>query len=346
MVHFRVFRVKKVGWKIFYLIFPVGATEIKRAVSKGYIAFDARAFRAFSVPKGSTTMKHTKRSLLPVAAVLTTAFVPLATAYAQTPPAAPANTAVQAPAVAAQVPTKPVPAFKIDHTLAREVAAQLTKTTGATVVTDSTTGLLPVTMSTVGGPLPTILDQVVKTLPKGVVVRVVMLPALAGKTLMPSGDDIAALYLSQEHIVVPVMGGKVERTEKSINVLGKILDEDKALPIIAALDLRPVYLITNPDAGDNPVSKSAQLQAEGMRLWQSMTPEQRAQSAERQFDALLNMDSPTRQAMFSQFAQVGQTIAQKMQTMPAEQRQQFISDVTGGMKLPTPPPAPPKSGGN
>ena len=250
------------------------------------------------------------------------------------PPVLPAQTAQTAQTAQVTGPVvKPVPALRLEAVAARLAAAQITQATGATVLTDSTVALVPVTLSTVGGDLTSVLKQMVGVLPKGVVVRTLMLPAFSPKAAMPSGDDLIALYTAQEHLVTPVMGAKAAQNAPAddINVLGKLLSEEKAAPLIAALDLRPVYVLTNAQAGDNLVAQASKLQVEGLRLWMAMSPEQRVQAAEQQFDSLMNMDSATRQAMLGQAMQSAQAIGSKMASMPAAQREAFMNDLKNSM---------------
>ena len=273
--------------------------------------------------------------------VLLAASAVLSAGAARAQDAPPAPSAQTAPAAMPAI--KPVPALRLEAVAARLAAAQITQATGATVLTDSTVALVPVTLSTVGGDLTSVLKQMVGVLPKGVVVRTLMLPAFSPKAAMPSGDDLIALYTAQEHLVTPVMGAKAAQNAPTndINVLGKLLPAEKAAPLIAALDLRPVYVLTNAQAGDNLVAQASKLQVEGLRLWMAMSPEQRVQAAEQQFDSLMNMDSATRQAMLGQAMQSAQAIGSKMASMPAAQREAFMNDLKNSIPAPPAPGAGP-----
>jgi len=129
---------------------------------------------------------------------------------------------------------------------------------------------------------------------------------------------------------------------EEIEVLGRRLSLEKAAPLMASLDLRPVYLLSNPTAED-PVAKSGKLQSEGLQIWMEMTPEQRRLSAENQMNGLLSMDSNARRALFGQMQEQAMGMMKKIQSLPPDQRAQFWRDVTGGKWDGTTPPAP---GGN
>ena len=277
-------------------------------------------------------MKCKTTRITPFVAVFAATLGVAPIARAQETPAPPAS-AVGAPQ------TRAVPPLRLAAVPAQMAAAQITQATGVTVLTDSTVGLVPVTFSTGGGDVESVLQQIIKVLPKGAAVRTILLPAFSPKAALPSGDDVISLYGTQEKLVAPVMGAKAATNPDgaaSVNVLGKLLSREQAAPIIAALDLRPVYVLTNAQAGDNLVAQSSKLQAEGLRLWMAMTPDQRAQAAEQQFDSLMNMDSATRQAMFGQAMQSAQAIGNKINSMSPEQKAAFFSEIKNA--LPAPPP--------
>ncbi len=174
------------------------------------------------------------------------------------------------------------------------------------------------------------LKQFAALLPKGTVVRKILLPALAPNAAPPSADVIVKLASVNDGLVGPVMGAKIEMTDGSVNVMGRVMTINEAAPVIAALNLKPVYLVANLNAGNDPVQKMMTAQTESLKTWMAMTPDQRAAVADKQLDGLLNMDPATRQAMFAQQAQMGQKFMAKIQSLPDGQRQQFWKDITGG----------------
>ena len=214
---------------------------------------------------------------------------------------------------------------------AHEVAARLSRSTGVLVLADKTVATAPVTLDVPAGPLDAALARVAAVLPKGTVVKKALLPAPSPGGPAPDGDQVAALVAAQEALAAS--GGRKDPATapgEEINVLGKRLSGDKAATVITALDLRPVYLLTNPAAADDPVQKMNAAQLDSMRLWLGMTPEQQTAVVDQQFNALMNMDPAMRQQLFSQQRQVMQGFFQRIQGLPEEQRTQFFREMTGG----------------
>lgn len=258
------------------------------------------------------------------------------------------GTAAAATPSTAAVAAKPIPALTFTKTPARDIAAKLTSISGVTVVADSRVALASVTLKTIGGSVEKVAGQVVEQLPKGAVLRTIMLPAFAPGT-PADADLIVSTYLAQEKLSGSVQGNKTERGAGDINVLGKILAADKAETVIAALDLKPVYVLTSTN-GDDLVAKASLLQSEGLRLWGQMSPEQRSRLVDEQLNGLMNMEPTSRKAMLGQMMQQGMQVMQKMQQMTPEQRSQFLSDVKSAIPpgFPGTPGAPggaPGSGG-
>lgn len=236
----------------------------------------------------------------------------------------------QASSVRKKPSVKALPALRFQNRTASDVATQLSKVSGTPVVVDRLLANVPITLATTGGTLDSVLAKMTALLPKGVKTYRVMLPALAPNAPLPDGEVVASLARAQEEMVYPVMGAKVERTTDSVNVLGRILPADKAEAVIAALDLKPVYLLAMPAKEMDGVQKMAAMQAEGLKLWLSLSPEQQTEAVGQQFDMLMNMDPDTRRAMFGQMQQQGAVMRQKLQALPDAQRRQFFLDVTGG----------------
>ena len=89
------------------------------------------------------------------------------------------------------------------------------------------------------------LDTIIKELPHGTRwVKLMLPPVPAGKTL--KGDDLADFALAQARMYGSV--GEAVLPPGSVEVLSQTLGRDKADAVVPALNLRPVYLILNPDA--------------------------------------------------------------------------------------------------
>ena len=222
--------------------------------------------------------------------------------------------------------TNPVaPAARFVKLPAREVAARLSRATGVPVVADKTVAATPVTLDVPPGALEATLARVAAALPKGTLVKKVLLPAPAGSAAAPDGDQVAALAAAQEALT-PRTGA----ANGEVVIQGKSMAPDKAAPVIAALGLRPVYLLTNPTAADDPVQKMNAAQLESLKTWLAMTPEQQTAVVDQQFNGLMNMDPALRQQLFSQQRQVMQGFFQRVQSLPEEHRRQFLRELTGG----------------
>jgi hypothetical protein len=248
-----------------------------------------------------------------------------------------------APVVATDL-SKNITAVRLQQVPLREAALQLTKATGITIAVDA--GLKPITLIANSGTLAEAVAFLAKQLPPGTSARFVAVPA---GDPMPTAEQISAYLLSQDGLRRKTAPKLWEAATNEIEVLGRPLAAEKAAPLMEQLELKPVYVIS-AGRGDALVARAGMLQSEGLQLWQEMTTEQRAAFMENQLNGLLNMDSPSRQAMFQQFSQMGPQMMQKIQSLPADQRAQFWKDMTGGRfdgTMPPPRPGtPPGPGGN
>lgn len=262
-------------------------------------------------------------------------FMPKARAQENNTPAASVSAAMNAP----------VTSIRLNRVPAKEAAARLTKETGTLILTEASVANTLVTLDIGRSTLEAALKQMSEQMPKGAAVRSVMLPKTAPGATAPDADVVASLIGTQEQLVGSVMGAKVERTTGSINVLGKILTADKAKPVIDALDLKPAFVVGIPGGGGDPLQRMTSLQAEGLKLWLGLNPDQQRAAMENQFDWLLNMDPNARRAMFGQMQQQAAVMMQKLQSLPPDQRRQFFLDITNGQFDGTTPPRPPGAGG-
>ena len=225
---------------------------------------------------------------------------------------------------------RPVPALQLMKVTVREAAARLTKESGVLVVPDSTLANSRVTLQTIGGPLETVLGQLLAQLPKGSQLKQSHLPSSAAVVPNPNGDVVETIIEVNDALAAPLNGGK-KPAPGALIVQGRVVPEDKVDAVLLALDLKPVFLLTNPKARDGS-GQFASLQGDILRLWQNMSPEQRKAAVDKQWDDFVNMDPATRKTYMSQMMEQGQSIMQKMQQLPPDQ----IKSLFGGLIPPTP----------
>jgi hypothetical protein len=241
--------------------------------------------------------------------------------------------------------TRHITPLKIDKKTVGEVAAILTKESGILVLADSTVAATPISFTVDSLPVSELADGIAKLNP-GISVRFLALPV----DIATPDPDLVVQLLRVEEAIQPLKGrpagGKspVPQTYSQIEVAGRTINIAQAELVMTTLKLRPVILLTNPTV-DNPVAKSARLQAEGLQAYLGMTPEQRIQAIDQQMNNLLNMDSATRRALFGQMQQQGMAVLKKINALPPEQRAQFFRDLTGDKWDGTAPPAAQGAGG-
>lgn len=224
------------------------------------------------------------------------------TADAQTPDAQNANT----PATGAKTRT------------CNDAVNGMSRTSGVRVVADSTVGLLQVSTSseaTTPQNLEAQLTELVKTLPKGTTWARLYLPANARRF---AGDDVAAFAQAQSKLV-GAFGGPA--TPGTLDVFGQKLPEDKAAAALQALNLVPVYLVTNPQERRPGFG----LDADSSR-WGTLSPEERKAWAERQAAQLSNMNPNDLGALFQQNFQIFGSL---MSRLGPEQRQSLMQSMLG-----------------
>ena len=260
------------------------------------------------------------------------------TAFAQDTPkpataeTRPAETAVE----------RPLPALRFDKVPLREVLTRLSTVSGVWVAADSTVGGTLITLDTRGGKLMPVIATLLGMLPKETQVRLSAVPIAKN---VPPGDLVAQYLMAQDALRTAKKAaytpGAPVVLPTEIEVMGRMMDPEKAAPVLSALELKPIFLLTNP-ASDPMVARALRMQEDNMRLWMDMTPEQRVQLADYQLNGLLNMDSSARKAYFGQMMETAGTMMQKIQNLPPEQRSAFFKDITGGRyDGSTPPPARP-----
>jgi hypothetical protein len=205
----------------------------------------------------------------------------------------------------------------------RELATRLTKESGFLVVADDTLASSRVSLTSVGGSLETVLAQLTPQLPKGSVLRRTHLPASAAIVPEPNAEVVSLIIQINDALAAPLNDGARPDTDALI-VQGRVVPKDRVPMVLAALDLKPVFLLTNPKAKD-PSGSFASMQGDMLRLWQNMTPEQRKAAVEKQWDDFLNMDPATRKTYMQQMMEQGMGIAQKIQQLPPDQAKELFA---------------------
>ncbi len=119
---------------------------------------------------------------------------------------------------------------------------------GITLLAESSVadaGVTPVTDMTTASNVEAQLDKLVKELPRGTRwVKLMLPPTPKNKTL--HGDDVADYALAQARMYGSV--GEAVLPKGGVEVISQPLTGDKAKTVVPALNLRPVYLLLNPDA--------------------------------------------------------------------------------------------------
>ncbi|MGC4045895.1 MAG: hypothetical protein QM758_19055 [Armatimonas sp.] len=220
---------------------------------------------------------------------------------------------------------KRVPAIDLSQRTVKELAAKLTKESGFLVVADSTVANNRVSLNTVGGPLETVLQQLLAAMPKGSLIKKAHMPSAAATSPDPNPEVVSILIQVNDALAAPMNPG-TKPDPDAVIVQGRIIPKDKAADVLAALDMKPVYLLTNPQ-GRSATQSFANMQADIMRLWQNMTPEQRKASVERQWDDFMNMDPNARKAYMQQMMEQAVGISQKLQQLPPAQLKELFGGI-------------------
>lgn len=221
----------------------------------------------------------------------------------------------------AQEPNRPTPKVSV-----REAVRRITQSTGSVIVADRTVANAQISVDPAGTKLDAALKKLEGALPEGTIIRKVLLPAFKPGATPPDGDQVSALVDAQDALLQPVSGVKALAAGEH-NVLGRALKDDQTKPAIEALNLKVVYLVTNPKLKDDLVVQANQLQNEMLRRFLAMTPEQQSAMFDQQWDSLMNMDPAMRRALLQQQVQASMGMMAKIQKMPADQRQRFMDDI-------------------
>jgi hypothetical protein len=217
---------------------------------------------------------------------------------------------------------KPIAALRWSQLSLREALPRLTRESGVLVLAETPLAGRRLTLNSVGGSLESVLDQVLAQLPKGVQLKRAFLPSAAATSPNPNPDLIATLIQINEALLTPMNpGAKVERDQ--VILQGRLVPKDKVAALLTSLDLKPVYLFVDPRSRE-VASNFVALQQDAMRLWQSMSPEQRKAAVDRQWEDFLNMDPNVRKQYMQQMGEQAIGIMQKIQQLPQEQQKELL----------------------
>lgn len=204
-----------------------------------------------------------------------------------------------------------------------DVASALTRgANGAFVVADSSVTALPAPLpqeATTPENLQKQVEALVSTLPKGTTWAKLYLPAPLSVRRGYNGDDVAAYALAQSKLVGPV--GAV-LPPGTVEIMGQKVPQEKADAFIAGLNLKMVYLITNP--------RTAAPSGFGLTMdaskWAAMSPAERQEFTRQQANSLSQMDPAARNQMMQQNMMI---FAQFMQNASPQDRQNMIQGMMG-----------------
>ena len=194
--------------------------------------------------------------------------------------------------------------------------------TGIRVVADSTVANeqipLPKTVAT-PDTIAAELDAVVAALPKGAAWAKLYLPEASARAY--KGDDLAEYALAQSKLF-----GKIgDVPVGSVEVMGKVLPAEKAQAVIDALNLKPVYLVTNPTlkavgAGD-------------LNTWTTLSDAQKEEFAKKEAAKRLAMGPEAFAKDFATYmSQQGAVMGQMFGQMSPEQRDTYREAMMGAFQ--------------
>jgi hypothetical protein len=246
----------------------------------------------------AANIRHSFRSIQVKAIALAAVVGPLGMV---TPPPARAQNS-NPPANTTNVRQKPLSA----------ILTSMSRAAGVSIVADSSVGgalVNPLATNTTPQNFENQIAELVKSLPQGTVWAKLQLPEPKGRRDY-SGDDVAAYAMAQAKLFGNV-GGDTGPGE--IELLGQRVTADKASNYVAGLNLKPVYLITNP---------SARLQGGILGLtdpnqWAAMSQEQKSRTIETAAQQLANMDPQARQQLMQQNMMI---FGAMMRMLPPDQR--------------------------
>lgn len=240
--------------------------------------------------------------------------------------------AFSVPARAQEAPAPVTPAQEQQNTAnARTrsldtVISQISQAAGVAVVADSSVARLPVVPPaepTTPENFTRQVEALVAQLGRGATWARLYLPA-ARSARGYNADALAEYAVAQAKLFGNVGGATPAGT---IEVMGQNVPAERAESVIAALNLKPVYLVMNPQAQPGA---GGDINAR----WNTMTETQRRAYASEQARQVLSMDPNARRQYFDQMRRQDtperMIMQEMMRTMTPEQRQQFFQGMGGG----------------
>lgn len=192
------------------------------------------------------------------------------------------------------------------------ILTSMSRAAGVTIVADSTVGgtlVNPPANNTTSQNFESQIAELVKSLPQGTTWGKLHLPEPKGNRGY-NGDAVAEYAMAQAKLFGNVGG---DTAPGEIELFGQRVGADKAPTYVNGLNLKPVYLITNP---------SARLQGGILGLtdpnqWAAMSQEQRQKTIDAAAQQLANMDPQARQQLMEQNFRI---FGAMMRMLPPDQR--------------------------
>ena len=192
------------------------------------------------------------------------------------------------------------------------VLAEIGKAAGVAIVADSTVAAVRVAAPAGAATTDTVEQQiagVVQALPRGTTwLKLYLPPPAQGRPW--NGDDLAAYAKAQARLYGPLRQPS-GTAAGMVEILGQKIPAEQARGAIAALNLTPVYLVTNPTFGA----------AGEMVDWSQMTQEQRRAAARLAAERILNMDPALRSQYLQQHMMTFETV---MRQLPPDQHDDLL----------------------
>jgi hypothetical protein len=205
-----------------------------------------------------------------------------------------------------------------------QIVKKMSEESGIAVVADSTVASVlvePLTEATTPANLEQQIGALAKAIGKDTQWARLFLPEPSNGGAY-NGDDVADFAMIQARLFRTAIGNA---PNGSVEVLGKTFGGEKAQPYVAGLDLKPVYLLTNPRIVPPSSGESVtELQ------WNSLTEEQKQAYASQHAARLANADPSVRQAFFQQHMAV---MGSLMRQLPPDQRNMMFTGPNGNVRI-------------
>jgi len=202
------------------------------------------------------------------------------------------------------------------------VLVSMSRSLGVTILADSSVAremVTPPTEETTKENFAAQIETMLKELPRGTSWAKLYLPAPTGSKGY-NADSVAEYALAQAKLFGNV---GAETPAGTIEVLGQKVGADKSESVTVALNLKPVYLISNPRARANPEGNFA-----------AMSADQQQEYAQREAQKIMNLDPAARaeylRKMMNQPSPERAVMGALFQNMSPEQRREFFQGMGGG----------------